>query len=214
MTAVDTTADESAVGRVLRNSEWLMGAYVLAWPAVGIVGRLVPIKNHALFLAAARRVLERRADVTFVVAGDGELRPKLEDEARPTLGDRARFTGWVASLPALYAALDVVVLTSLNEGTPVALMEAAAAGLPVVATDVGGVADVVVEGETGFLVPSGDADILALRIESLIAEPSLGRRMGEQGRRRVPTAFSPDAMADGIADLYREILSAKGFGER
>lgn len=181
-----------------------------AGPAVGIVGRLVPIKNHALFMDAARRVLERRADVTFVVAGDGELRTTLEDEARRTLGDRARFTGWVASLPALYAALDVVVLTSLNEGTPVALIEAAAAGLPVVATDVGGVADVVVDGETGFLVPSGDSSALAARIGDVIEDPALARKIGEEGRRRVRSAFSPDVMADRIADLYLEILQAKG----
>ncbi len=177
---------------------------------VGIVGRLVPIKNHVLFLEAARRVLGRRPEATFVIAGDGELRSALEEEASRLLGDRVRFTGWVRSLPELYAALDVVALASLGEGTPVALIEAASAGLPVVATDVGGVADVVVDGETGFLVPSGDAAALADRIGDLLEDPSLRRRLGEEGRRRVGTDFSPDVMADRTAGLYREILEAKG----
>lgn len=177
-------------------------------PAVGIVGRLVPIKNHVLFLEAARRVLERRPEVRFVVAGDGELRTALEAEGSRMLADRVRFTGWVPSLPALYEALDVVVLTSLGEGTPVALIEAAAAGLPVIATDVGGVADVVVDGETGFLVPSGDAGLLADRIADLLGDPDLARRMGDAGRRRIATVFSPDVMADRVAGLYEELLGA------
>jgi glycosyltransferase involved in cell wall biosynthesis len=179
-------------------------------PTIGIVGRLVPIKNHVLFLEAGRRLLDRWPDATFVIAGDGELRTALEGEATRLLGDRVRFTGWVRSLPELYAALDVVVLASLNEGTPVTLIEAAAAGLPVVATNVGGVADVVVDGESGYLVPSGDASALATRIGEVLEDPGIGRRMGEAGRLRVRTAFSPQVMADRIAELYRELLEAKG----
>jgi len=179
-------------------------------PIVGIVGRLVPIKNHRLFFEAARAVLEEHPDTMFVVAGDGELRATLEADAGRTLGDRVRFTGWVRSLPKLYAALDLVVLTSLNEGTPFSLIEAAAAGRPVVATDVGGVADAVADGETGFLVPSGDPRALAAAISRLLGDRSLSRRMGEAGRRRAAMAFSPAVMADRVAELYLEILAAKG----
>ena len=108
-------------------------------PIVGCVGRLVPVKDHDTLFRAARRVLAARPDATFVLAGDGELRDRLQREAIELLGDRVRFLGWVHDLPALYAAFDVVVLTSKLEGTPVALIEAAAAGRPVVATNVGGV---------------------------------------------------------------------------
>lgn len=177
--------------------------------AVGIVGRLVPIKGHEVFLEAARRVAERRADVTFVVVGDGELRATLEDRARRALGARVRFTGWVAALPELYAALDVVALSSLNEGTPVVLIEAAAAGLPVVATDVGGVRDVVVDGGTGYLVASGDAVALAERIDDLLGDRERARAIGAEARRRVRAAFSPTTTADAIAAVYAEILAAR-----
>src|SRR5918999_6201306 len=178
-------------------------------PAVGIVGRLVPIKNHRLFLDAARAVLDEHPDTVFVVAGDGELRATLETEAEQALRGHVSFTGWVVSLPLLYSALDVVVLTSLNEGIPFSLIEAAAAAKPVVATDVGGVADAVVDGETGFLVSSKKAPALARAISRLIADPGLAAKMGEAGRRRASTAFSPAVMADRIGDLYREVLAGK-----
>jgi glycosyltransferase involved in cell wall biosynthesis len=145
----------------------------------------------------------------FVVAGDGELRATLEGEAQRTLGDRIRFTGWVFSLPQLYAALDIVVLTSLNEGIPFSLIEAAASGTPVVATDVGGVTEAVVHGETGFVTPRDDAPALAREISRIVGDRALARRMGEAGRRHAETAFSPVTMADKIAGLYREILAAK-----
>lgn len=202
--------DTAAAGTLERGEARESLGLPAAGPVVGIVGRLVPIKNHVLFLEAARRVLARHPEATFLIAGDGELRATLEAEASRMLGDRVRFTGWVRSLPALYAALDLVALSSLGEGTPVALIEAAAAGLPVVATDVGGVADVVAEGENGFLVSSGDAAALAKRIGDLIEDPSLGRRMGEAGRRRARTAFSPGSMADRVAELYEGLLRAKG----
>ena len=110
---------------------------------VGIVGRLAAIKDHGTFLAMAAKLAAARPDVSFVVAGDGALRESLEATARSLLGTRIRFLGWATDLPVLYGALDVVVLTSRNEGTPVALIEAGAAGRPVVATDVGGVAEVI-----------------------------------------------------------------------
>jgi glycosyltransferase involved in cell wall biosynthesis len=139
---------------------------------VGIVGRLVPVKDHVTFLRAAAH-LASRGDVTFVVAGDGELRGALEERARGLLGDRVVFTGWIQDLPTLYAAMDVVVSTSRNEGTPVALIEAGAAGKPVVATRVGGVPDVVRDGHTGDLVDAGDAEGVAVRVGRLLDDPAL-----------------------------------------
>jgi len=172
-------------------------------PLIGTVGRLVPIKNHVLFLEVARRVLERVPEALFVVAGDGELRPMLEAEAE-SLGERVRFLGWVRELPELYAALDVVTLTSLNEGAPVALIEALAAGRPVVATDVGGVAEVIEDG--GLLVPSNDGRGLADAVVTLLEDPALAARMGAAGRRAVAGRHSADRMAAATADLYRALL--------
>jgi glycosyltransferase involved in cell wall biosynthesis len=174
-----------------------------AVPLVGTVGRLVPIKNHVLFLEAARRVLEEIPAATFAIAGDGELRPMLEAEAEP-LGDRVRFLGWVRDLQALYGSLDLVALTSLNEGTPVALIEAAAAGRPVVATDVGGVSEVVREG--GYLVPSGDGRAIADAIEGLLLDPALRNRLGEAGRATAER-HAADRVAAELAGLYDVLCS-------
>ena len=175
-------------------------------PIVGIAGRLVPIKNIPLFLEAAVRVLRDVPDALFVVAGDGELRPLLQAEAEQALGDRVRFLGWVSDLPELYAALDVVALTSLNEGAPVALIEAAAAGRPVVATAVGGVAEVVEDGRTGFVVRSEDDEALAKRIVELLDDPALARAFGEAGRARVSERYSAEGAGDRMIEVYRELL--------
>jgi glycosyltransferase involved in cell wall biosynthesis len=176
---------------------------------VGIVGRLTAIKDHVTFLEAAARVARERQDVTFVVAGDGELRSELEVRARELLGDRCRFLGWVVDLPALYAALDVVVLTSRNEGTPVALIEAGAAGTPAVATRVGGVADVVRDGLTGLLVPPGEGDAVAAGVSALLDDPGRARAFGAAARQEVHDRFTIDRLADDLATLYRELLGGK-----
>jgi glycosyltransferase involved in cell wall biosynthesis len=151
-------------------------------PLVGIVGRLVAIKDHETFLTMAARVAAEHPDAVFVVAGDGDLRGALEARARRLLGDRVRFLGWATDLPVLYGALDIVVLTSRNEGTPVALIEAGAAGRPTVATDVGGVPEVVRDGETGFVEPAGDAAALAARVGLLLDDPERAAAMGRAAR--------------------------------
>lgn len=179
-------------------------------PVVGIVGRLVPIKDHGTFLDAAARVSRERPDTTFVVAGGGELRSDLELRARRLLGDRCRFLGWVMDLPTLYAAMDLVVLTSRNEGTPVALIEAGAAGRPAVATRVGGVADVVLDGKTGVLVPPEDPRAVASGISALLDDPSRARALGEAARREVRSRFTIGRLADDLASLYDELLARKG----
>jgi glycosyltransferase involved in cell wall biosynthesis len=171
-----------------------------------LASRLVPIKNHVLFLDVAARVSETHPDAVFVVAGDGELRSMLEAEAGRSLGERSRFLGWTQDLPTLYAALDVVVSTSLSEGTPVALIEAHAAGRPVVATDVGEVSDVVDHGRSGFLVPSGDAEGSARAVQDLLEHEGLRRGMGAAGRRVVAERYPADRVAGMTADLYERLL--------
>jgi glycosyltransferase involved in cell wall biosynthesis len=180
-------------------------------PVAGVVGRLVPIKDHVTFLEAAARVAGARPDVSFAVVGDGELRAELERRARGMLGDRIRFLGWVSDLPTLYAALDVVVLTSRNEGTPVSLVEAGAAGKPVVSTGVGGVRDVVRDGVTGLLAPREDAAAVGAAVLRLLNDPSTATRMGAAGRDWVRDRFSAHRLADDLAGLYRECLDRKGY---
>jgi glycosyltransferase involved in cell wall biosynthesis len=174
--------------------------------AVGIVGRLVPIKDHETYFRAVARLVRDRDDVTFVVAGDGDDRAVLEARAAKLLGERVRFLGWVEDLAGLYAALDVVVLTSRNEGTPVSLVEAGAAGRPVVATRVGGVRDVVTDGETGILVPPGDPTATAAAIGRLLDEPVLAHAMGVAARARVPSRFSAARLVDDLVALYERLL--------
>jgi glycosyltransferase involved in cell wall biosynthesis len=180
-------------------------------PLVGIVGRLAAIKDHQSFLQAAALVGDARPDVTFVVAGDGALRPGLESQALHLLGDRVRFLGWVTDLPLLYGALDLVVLTSRNEGTPVALIEAGAAGLPAVATDVGGVPDVVRDGVTGFVVAPGQPEAIAARVLALLEHPETAASMGEAAREWVRCRFAAERLVEDLTALYAGLLEAKGI---
>jgi glycosyltransferase involved in cell wall biosynthesis len=175
-------------------------------PVVGIVGRLVPVKDHQTFLNAASRILQALPSARFVVAGDGPLRPTLEADARRIMGDRIKFLGWVGDLPTLYRSLDVIVLTSRNEGTPAALIEAGASGVPSVAAEVGGVNEVVLDGRTGFLVPPGDAEAAAARVSDLLGHPDLRRQLGEAARTHVLARFDAERAAAAHAALYREVL--------
>jgi len=179
-------------------------------PLIGIVGRLVPIKNHAMFFEVAHRVRNVR-DATFVVVGDGELRPELERRvAEHGLADRTVFLGWRRDLDAIYADLDLVLLTSINEGTPVTLIEGMAAARPVVATRVGGVADVVEHERTGLLVASGDAEACAQAVLRVLGDPELAARMGRAGRERALARYGSERLVADVRRLYRELLSPGG----
>lgn len=177
-------------------------------PVVGIVGRLTAIKDHATFMRAAEIVSRRHPSVRFVVAGDGEERPKIEEQASALHG-RVRLEGWVNDLTSLYGSLDIVVLTSRNEGTPVALIEAGAAGRPVVATDVGGVSDVVRDEVTGFLATPGDAAGIAEKLLRLLDDADLRRSMGGAGRDWVRDRFSSARLVKETASLYEELLQRR-----
>jgi glycosyltransferase involved in cell wall biosynthesis len=174
---------------------------------VTTVGRLTAIKDHALFLDTAALVAERDPAALFVIAGDGELRAPLEQAAREKgLESRVRFLGWRRDLTTVYAASDVFLLTSRNEGTPVALIESLAAAVPGVSTEVGGVRDVVGAEEGGLLAPAGDARGLAAHVSCLLADEDRRRRMGEAGRRSVTARYTLDRLVDSIEALYRELL--------
>jgi glycosyltransferase involved in cell wall biosynthesis len=172
-------------------------------PVVGIVGRLVPIKDHASMLQAMTLV----PDAHLAVLGDGELRTELEATTDTLgLGHRVHFVGWWTDIPDAMADLDVVVLSSRNEGTPVSLIEAAACARPVVSTDVGGVRSVVQDGVTGLLTPKGDPTALAAALERVLGDRMLGDRLGLAGRADV-ARFSLSRLVDDIRALYAELLA-------
>lgn len=181
-----------------------------AVPLAGIVARLAPVKAHEVFLEAARRLAARPVPPRFVIVGDGERRPALEAMAETDgLRGRVHFLGWRADLPRIYADLDVVVLCSRNEGSPVALIEAMTAGRPVVATRVGGVPDVVADGETGLLVPENDPPALAEAIARVLDDGELARRLGAAGRPRVVERFGAARLVRDIDTLYTRLLTEK-----
>lgn len=174
-------------------------------PLVGVIGRLVPIKDLGTAIAAVARL----EAVHLVFVGDGECRPQLEAQTRAAgVGDRVHFTGWW-DVPTALSDVDVVLLTSRNEGTPVSLIEAAAARRPVVATRVGGVPLVVEDGATGFLAPAGDHVALAAHVERLLASPDLRRSMGEAAQERVMDRFSKQRLLGDISELYTALLSGR-----
>jgi glycosyltransferase involved in cell wall biosynthesis len=172
-------------------------------PLAGTLGRLVPVKDHATLFAAVASV----PGLHLAVLGDGELRATLEALAHELgISDRTYFTGWWTDVPSALADLDVVVLSSRNEGTPVALIEALAASRPVVATDVGGVRHVVQDGETGWLCGPGDAAALARLLHQVIAQPETSGRLAEAGRIRVAERFGYERLLAEHRSLYEELL--------
>jgi glycosyltransferase involved in cell wall biosynthesis len=225
---LDTHAfDDWAARRALLRREWgATDADVL----VGIVGRLTEIKNHRLFLEAAALFKKRRAylehnagRVTFVVVGDGHLRVELEGHARVLgLSDDVKFVGLRDDPENFYPALDVVALTSRNEGTPLTLIEAMANARPVVATAVGGVVDLlggVAElelrrphpwqiCERGIQVRPGDPESFAEALTHLVADEGLRRALGERGREYVERHYSVERLVSDVLRLYEELTDA------
>ena len=180
-------------------------------PLVGIVARLVPIKAHEAFFDTAVRIREALPRVEFLVVGDGERRQELETLVqRRGLSPAVRFLGWRRDMLNVYADLDVVALTSRNEGSPVALIEALAAGRPVVATAVGGVPEVVINGDTGVTVPVADPRALADAVLTLLADRPLAERLGAAGRRHVYPRYDSSRLVDDVRDLYLRELAVRG----
>jgi len=179
---------------------------------VGIVGRLVPIKNHKMFLDVVKNVLDKKIsrEIKFVVIGDGELRDSLEEHAN-RLGIRRSviFTGWVTELAEAYADLDVVALTSLNEGTPVSLIEAMASAKPVIAVNVGGVCDIVQDGESGMLSKPDDAKDFSKKLFTMLEDKDIRTRHGKCGREFVRNRHNRQRLVNDIRKLYEECLGRR-----
>jgi glycosyltransferase involved in cell wall biosynthesis len=173
------------------------------------VGRLVAIKRVELLLRALARAREGGSPVRLAVVGDGPLRSGLERLAHEVgVAEVTRFMGYRSDMASVAAASDLAVLTSANEGTPVSLIEAAAAGRPAVATAVGGVPDVVTDG-TGILVQDGDVEAMASAIARLAANPELRWSMGRRAREHVAERFSADRLVRDVDRLYQELLESR-----
>ena len=177
------------------------GTRVLDGALVGNVARLAEQKGHRDLIAAAPMVLERHPDARFVVVGEGELRDELESLAAP-LGDRFAFLGARDDVPDVLASLDVFAFPSRFEGLCLAVIEAQAAGVPVVATPVGGINETVREGETGWLVEPHDVDALAERISWCLDHRDEARAVAREAQRRVRERFSVERMVEETLALY------------
>jgi glycosyltransferase involved in cell wall biosynthesis len=174
----------------------------VAAPLVGFVGRLSPEKGPEVFVRAALMLRERLPSARFVIVGDGPLRESMVAlAAQYRLDDRLHFAGVRDDMPAVYRELDVAVSTSHSEAMPLAIMEALASGVPVVATRVGGVPDLIEQGGCGWLCEPGHFDAIASRIASLVEQPDERQRMARRARERVVQRFDVVQQVDATARL-------------
>lgn len=182
---------------------------------VGWFGRMTAVKRTDDLLTMLAGVRERGIDALLLLVGDGDDRERLEQRAHDLgLARSCLFVGYQEDVAPWYAICDAVVLTSASEGTPVTTIEALAAAIPVVATKVGGVPDVVDEGETGFLVRPRDTHALAERLEILARNPERRAAMGAEGRKRTLERYAVERLVDDIDALYRELLDTTSATSR
>ena len=177
-------------------------------PLVAVIANLWPVKGHRTLLEAVARIRLRRSDVRFALVGDGPERAfLLQRAAELGLTDQFALLGTRYDVPAILSRCDAACHPSLAEGLPNAVMEAMAARLPVVATAVGGVPELVADGRTGFLAPPGDAARLADRLLAVLADPERARAMGAEGRRRIERELSLDRLRADLGTLYDSVSS-------
>ena len=186
--------------------------------AIVIVGRLVPIKNHDLFIDAAARIIESgNSNVRFFIVGDGESRNHIENTLEtkeigftqntpPSQKKPFCLTSWIKDVDWVYSGCDIVCLTSLNEGTPVSLIEAQAASKPIVTTKVGGIEDIVIEGESAFLTDRTDDEGFSNHLATLIDDQELRITMGMAGYNNAIKKFNFSRLVDDISNLYSTLL--------
>jgi glycosyltransferase involved in cell wall biosynthesis len=190
---------------------------------IGIVGRLVPIKNHSLFLNGMAEVLQKsNKTIRFLIIGDGEERGNIIAQLKQLEisynyypenkePQTCTLTSWLTQMDEVYAGLDIITLTSLNEGTPVSLIEAQAACKPIVTTNVGGVSDIVLESNTAFITPTGNLKAFADAILKLTENDDLRNQMGKNGYNHVKGKFDKTRLVSDMENLYKTLLKKKGI---
>jgi glycosyltransferase involved in cell wall biosynthesis len=206
---VTATPEESVAARVA------LGVPTGA-PVVGIVASLQEAKDHRTFLSACAMVHQEFPDAHFVIVGDGELRKELEDMARNlSIGQQTHFTGNQTRVAPLIASFDVAVLSSVDhEGCSNFILEAMGLGRPVVCTDVGGNAELVRDGENGFVVAPRAPDLMAERVTKILRDPGIGRSLGERGRQRFEAEFTLGTMVSNYENLYTELWERRALAKR
>ena len=181
--------------------------------AIAIIGRLAPIKNHALFLSVVEDVLKKTSKkVKFFIVGDGEERANIEErvaDLNAEFKDAILMTSWIKNIGEFNAGMDIICLTSNNEGTPVSLIEAQAGNLAVVSTDVGGVRDIVKEGETGYIVPKNNVNLFSEKLLFLIEDDETRKRFSENGWNFVREKFHYTTLVKNVNEYYKELLDKK-----
>lgn len=182
---------------------------------VGIVAKLSRVKGHRHFLEAAAFVSKAHADVAFLVVGDGPERERLEHAAADLgLSAKVHFVGVRDDVPSILKSLEVFVLSSTSEGSPNVILEAMAAGAPVVATRVGGIPDLVVDGQSGLLVEPRDSASMARAVKRLLADGDAARAMGERGRELARERYDIDAVVGRMEDTFDSLLARARSGRR
>jgi glycosyltransferase involved in cell wall biosynthesis len=186
--------------------------------AIGIVGRIVPVKNHSLFIKIAAQLIQSTSKkIRFIIIGDGDMRESMEKEIQNLNIDYTYFpqnkryalmtcTSWHQEMDVVFSGLDIVALTSHNEGTPVSLIEAQAASKPVVSTNVGGVADVVLQNESGIIVNPNDCETFSQALLSLIENEVQRKTMGGLGKEFVQRKFTYQRLVNDMKSLYHQLL--------
>lgn len=174
---------------------------------IGMVARLQPVKGHRFFIDAAASVLRDQPNVHFVLVGDGPLRSEIETRiAQCGLTDRMHLLGDRTDVARLVAGFDLLVLASLHEGLPNAVMEAMAAGVPVVATAVGGTKELIIDGESGYLTPPSDSAALANRITHALRDDENRAKITSAARSRINAEYGMDRMVDSVERVYDELM--------
>jgi len=181
--------------------------------AIAIVGRLAPIKNHSLFLDVVEKTLaETTKKIRFFIVGDGEERERIELRVNQIIEKHGRvieMTSWIKNIGEFNSGMDILCLTSDNEGTPVSLIEAQAGGLPIVTTDVGGVKDIVLNGETGWVVPKNNISLFTEKLVLLIEDETERLRLSEKGWDFVKSKFHYTILVKNMEEYYQYLLNKK-----
>jgi glycosyltransferase involved in cell wall biosynthesis len=187
--------------------------------AIGIVGRMVPVKNHKLFVDIIVRLVKKsRKDIRFFFIGDGQLKRTIQQhltqsgiswsEQNSNSNSTVIFTSWVSNIKESLHGIDILVLTSFNEGTPLSIIEAQLCGKPVVAANVGGVTDTFLNNETGFLINGHDPEQYIEKIGLLVDDANLRNRMGQKGSEMAMQKFSKNQEVKALSELYTTCLKS------
>jgi glycosyltransferase involved in cell wall biosynthesis len=179
--------------------------------AIAIIGRLVPIKDHSFFLEVIQKMLsnENLPIKVFIVGNGSEWNPIQTEVERINLnfGNKILMTSWITDIPIFNAGMDIIALTSKNEGTPMSIIEAQATGVATISTNVGGVADVMLENESGFIIPKGDVDLYCEKLAFLIKNKEIREKMSQNGKNFVQNKFGYKTLIKNTSDYYMQLLN-------